>query len=264
MAGEGRIVLSKRLQAAASLITAGSRVVDIGTDHAYIPIYLMQENLAVSVIAMDVRTGPLERAKEHVSACGLEEKIELRLSDGFQKIRPFEVDAAVLAGMGGGLMIRILREHPKVVLSLKECILQPQSELARVRTFLLEEGFFFLREEMVKEDGKYYPMMKVAPPETGSIFNAEKHLQESVSLTGRREEPEKKKVSWNSAELHYGKLLLGMRHPVLKEYLEWEYGIRLHILQELKGQSGEHILKRRTEIEAEIENIRKGLSYYAV
>ena len=153
--------LSKRLLAVASLVTTGSIVADIGTDHAYIPLYLIQEKKAPGAIAMDVNEGPLLRAEEHVRDAGLTEQIRLRRSDGLEQLSPGECDCAVIAGMGGGLMIRILSAHPEITKSLKECILQPQSEIERVRSFLLEEGFVFLQEDMVLDDGKYYMMMKV-------------------------------------------------------------------------------------------------------
>lgn len=242
--------LSRRLQAAASLVTTGHRVVDIGTDHAYIPIYLMQEGRAAFAVAMDINESPLRKAREHVAQSGLEGRIELRLSDGFEKLAPFEADTAVLAGMGGPLMIRILKEYWETTLSLKECILQPQSEIAKVRAFLLEEGFLFIREDMVKDDGKYYPMMKVVVPHAGENSHEEKN--QVVTPV------------WDETELRYGKLLLQMRNPVLKEYLDREYAIRQHILEGLKGKSGEQITKRKQELGEEIKYIQKGMKYYAV
>ncbi len=120
-----------------------------------------------SAFAMDINEGPLSRAREHVEENGLSDRIELRLSDGLCALQPGEAETAVLAGMGGGLMIRILKNSPDVTAGMKEFILQPQSEIARVRAFLLEEGFLFIREDMVFEDGKFYPMMKVRTP--GSV-----------------------------------------------------------------------------------------------
>ena len=146
--------LSKRLQAVAALVTAGYITADIGTDHAYIPIYLVEHGLIPSAFAMDINEGPLSRAREHVEENGLSDRIELRLSDGLCALQPGEAETAVLAGMGGGLMIRILKNSPDVTAGMKEFILQPQSEIARVRAFLLEEGFLFIREDMVLEDGK--------------------------------------------------------------------------------------------------------------
>ncbi len=273
--------LSGRLQAVASLVTAGHRVVDIGTDHAYIPIYLVRKGLADSAIAMDINEGPLKRAKEHVKESGMEGKIGLRLSDGFEKLRPSEADTAVLAGMGGPLMIRLLKEYPETVLSLQELILQPQSEIAKVRAFLLEEGFFFLREDMVKDDGKYYPMMKVSPRHGGSAGRTEavrgvdksrmQDRPEAVRGTDesrQQDGPEvcdtKKSRIWDETEVRYGKLLLEMRHPVLREYLDREYEIRRDILSKLKGKPGEKPRRREAELEEEMRYIRKGLEYYEV
>lgn len=270
--------LSNRLRAAAELVSTGSRIADIGTDHAYLPIYLVERQRAVSAIALDVNEGPLKRAKAHIHACGMAEKIELRLSDGMQKLSAFEVDTAVLTGMGGGLMIRILKAYPEVTSSLTECVLQPQSEIAKVRTFLLEEGFLFLAEDMVKEDGKYYPMMKVAPPvRTAGEESARRNLSDFREVVQKRREEGTEKnaeggkktdseriAGWGMAERRYGKLLLKGRHLVLKEYLEKEYKTKKQILSEIAGNAGERILKRRAELEQELEWIRKGLEYYAM
>lgn len=242
--------LSQRLQAVASLVSVGHRVADIGTDHAYLPIYLMQEGRAAAVIAMDVNKGPLKKAGEHVEQSGLKEKIELRLSDGFEKLKPFEADTAVLAGMGGPLMIRILEEYQETTLSLKECILQPQSEIAKVRAFLLEKGFLFLKEDMVKEDGKYYPMMKAAVPRAYGADSKESSQGASSA--------------WDETEIRYGKLLLEMRHPVLKEFLDRESTLCSRIIEGLEGRAGEVAAKRRGELGEELEYIRKGMGYYAV
>ena len=256
MKEDRQMELSGRLQAVASLVTAGHRVADIGTDHAYIPIYLLQEGLAESAIAMDVNEGPLKKAEEHVKENGMEGKIRLRLSDGFEKLEPFEADTAVIAGMGGPLMIRILSAYPEVTRSMKELVLQPQSEIAKVRAFLLEEGFLFIQEDMVKDDGKYYPMMKAAPPKDGRRGGRRKGAEKSL-------EPDRACV-WDETGIRYGKLLLEMRHPVLREYLDRELEIRQNILAGLQGQTGERIRIRRMELKEELDYIRKGLDYYAV
>lgn len=98
--------LSKRLQAVADLVTEGASVADIGTDHGYIPIYLIEHHIAEKVIALDINRGPLERARMHIVGHGLKEKIETRLSDGLEKVLPGEVDTMIAAGMGGGLVIK--------------------------------------------------------------------------------------------------------------------------------------------------------------
>lgn len=239
--------LSKRLQAVAGLVTAGYKMADIGTDHAYIPIYLIENETVPSAIAMDINEGPLKRAKEHVTECGLGGKIELRLSDGLAALRPGEAQTAVIAGMGGGLVMKILKAHPDVTAGLEECILQPQSEIAKVRAFLLEEGFLFINEDMVLEDGKYYPMMKVQPP--------------SQREPDRTEEPAE---FWTETEIRYGKLLLKNRHPVLRQFLEREISLKTGIVRNLENQDSPHAKERRKELEEDLVYAQKGMEYYAV
>ena len=146
--------LSKRLQAVADLVTEGASVADVGTDHGYIPIYLIEHNIAGKVIALDINRGPLERARMHVVGHGLKGKIETRLSDGLEKVLPGEVDTMIAAGMGGGLVIKILTEGYPVVESLDTMILQPQSEIPHFRTFLMDEGYLLLDENIIYEEGK--------------------------------------------------------------------------------------------------------------
>lgn len=232
--------LSKRMQAVADLVTVGNKVVDIGTDHAYIPIYLIEKNLVPSVIAMDINEGPLKIAEEHIKEKNFQDKIEVRLSNGFEKLKAYEADTAVIAGMGGALVIRILDTYRDVTDSLKEIVLQPQSELAKVRRYLLKEGFEILEENMVVEDGKYYPMMRVRPENKNSI------------------------QMWNEAELEYGKMLLEKKHPVLSQLLERELRIRRQILEKLSRQDGDNIKQRKEEVQREIEIIQKGMEYYAL
>ncbi len=100
--------LSKRLKAVAGLVTEGASVADIGTDHGYVPIWLIQSGRATKVIAMDVNEGPLERARGHIRSKRLENVIFTRKSDGLQALHVGEADTMIAAGMGGGLVIRIL------------------------------------------------------------------------------------------------------------------------------------------------------------
>lgn len=247
--------LSKRLQAVADLVTAGYKTADIGTDHAYIPIYLVEHHIVPSAVAMDVNDGPLKRAEAHVREKGLKEQISLRLSDGFGALRPGEADAAVLAGMGGGLVMKILKDSWDVTMDLKECILQPQSEIAKVRAFLLEEGFLFLAEDMVLEDGKFYPMMKVKPPKAEEPEHMGRMSAGKIS---------RQNGSWSEVEIIYGKLLLETKNPVLKQFLEKEIRIKTEILKNLKEQDSEHARKRMDELSLELLQAQKGMEYYAV
>ena len=128
--------LSNRLLAAAGMVTKGNVVADIGCDHAYTSIYLCQAGIAPRVIAMDVNKGPLRGAMAHVEEAKLAEQIDIRLSNGLEKLLPGEADTVLLCGMGGLLMIKILSDYPETTASVKELILQPQSEVGEVRHFL--------------------------------------------------------------------------------------------------------------------------------
>ena len=100
--------LSIRMQAVADMVTPGGRIADIGTDHGYVPIYLVEQNKTDHAIAMDVRKGPLARAGENIVRFGCSDRIETRLSDGLAMLKPGEADTVIIAGMGGLLSIRIL------------------------------------------------------------------------------------------------------------------------------------------------------------
>ena len=153
--------LSDRLQAVASMVTENSRLADVGTDHGYIPIYLCEMGKIPSAIAMDVKKGPLLRAKMNIERYHMQEKIRIRLSDGVLKLNPDEADSVVIAGMGGTLVMKILEEGKKVLVDVKELVLQPQSDIDKVRKYLYENDYVITAEKMVCEEEKYYPMMHV-------------------------------------------------------------------------------------------------------
>ena len=155
------VTLSKRMQALADQVSAGAVFADIGTDHGFLPIYLVEQKKVERAIAMDVRPGPLSRAKEHVQEAGLEAKIELRLSDGLEKLSVGEAQTILISGMGGPLMEGILIRGAAVAKEATELILQPQSEIDGFRRFLAREGYVILEEDMCLDEGKYYFLMKV-------------------------------------------------------------------------------------------------------
>lgn len=229
--------LSKRLQMVASMVTPGMRLADVGTDHAYIPIYLTEQQVISEAIAMDINKGPLERAEEHIKEHGLEDRIQTRLSDGLQKLKSGEVDAMIAAGMGGALVIRILEDGKEVAKSLKELILQPQSELEKVRRYLLQNGYRIIDENMVLDEGKYYPMMKIQP------------CSEEVE-------------EYAPEELKYGKWLLQKANPVLKQFLEKEIQIDSEILVALTSQDSTRARTREQELQSEINEIKEIIETY--
>lgn len=227
--------LSVRLQAVADMVTEGTKVADVGTDHAYIPIYLVEHDKNPSAIAMDINRGPLKKAEENISSHNLENKIETRLSDGLKQLHLGEADSVVIAGMGGGLVVKIMEEGTLYKKYVKEWILQPQSEISKVRQYLNENGYCIVEENMVIDEGKFYPMMRVTE---GTI---EEYTQE---------------------ELCYGKCLLKEKNPILKKFLEKEIDIKKEILEKLHQTKGGQVAKRIEEIEEETDRLQKTLSSF--
>ena len=222
------------MKAVASMVTPGSILADIGTDHGYMPISLVQRKKIPKAIAMDVNKGPLERAKKHIAEFQLEEFIETRLSDGVKKLKVGEVDSILIAGMGGELVIRILSDGMEVCRNVKELILQPQSELDKVRQFLRSNQYKIIDEDMVIEDGKYYPMMKVVPVDDDKFWR--KLPEEAIPACDM-----------------YGPLLLKNGNPSLRKFLVKQHKQLEKILKELeKLPESKKIEKRKQEVLEEI------------
>ena len=251
--GESRIQLSARLQAVADLVSEGSRVADIGTDHGFVPIYLIRSQRASACIAMDVRRGPLARAGEHIGENGLKDVIRTRLSDGLSALQQGEADTIICAGMGGRLMQRILREGKPQSLGIQEMILQPQSELMEFRRYLRESGCLFLQEEIVTEDGKYYPMMKVKlmPEPVQAPYGI--FPEELADITGCSSEEALRVCD------RFGALLLEKRTSALHQYLLHGDEVCDTILAKI---SAEVHPERYAEVAAEKEDIQTALVWY--
>lgn len=147
-------MLSRRLQTIASLVNQGSFVVDIGTDHAYIPIYLIEQNITNKVIASDVSNKVIEGARKNIERRNLGEKITLRVSDGLKNISE-AVDEAIISGMGTETIKKILK-YPRIPHTL---IIQSNNNLAELRMFMKNLGYK-IEKEIVVFDGIYYDIIK--------------------------------------------------------------------------------------------------------
>lgn len=213
--------LSKRLLAVAEMVTPGMVVTDIGTDHGYVPIYLVENNICPSAIAMDVNQGPILRAESHILDAGLEDKIQIRLSNGFENIKPGEADCAVIAGMGGELMVKILENGRAVVDKLKEMVLSPHSEIFLVRQCVHEMGLLIADEKMVFDEGKYYTIIKV------KSGNEEKYSE---------------------IENKYGRILIEKKDPVFVEYINREKSKIENIIEKIESDGGGNSSERLGEL----------------
>lgn len=231
--------LSKRLQTVANAVTPGSRVADVGTDHGYVPIYLVERGLCPGAIAMDVNEGPLARAEEHIRAEGLSDRIQTRKSDGLAALAPEETDAVVIAGMGGALMCRILQDATAFLEAGRELILQPQSEWFKVRRLLSASGYRITKEWFLEEEGKYYVVIKALPAPGTDRESREGTLAEDAA---------------NDFICRYGAFLLDRRDPVLIAYLKKEAQKKRQILHHL-SETDDKQQQRRRQLAKELRDI---------
>lgn len=243
------VVLSKRLQAVAGMVTPGNRVCDVGCDHGFVSIYLIEQGVSPSVLAMDVRSGPLSAAREHIAERGLESVITTRLSDGLHNYNIGEADTLICAGMGGALMRKILSEKKEKTDSFCELVLQPQSEIEQFRTWLREQGYRVVDENMIEEEGKFYPLMKVMPEDTfeHSEYTAPADDSALCKLYER-----------------YGFYLLSRQDATLRAYLWREEKIYGEILENLEkqGLQNEKRALRYKEVSALLEECRLALKLF--
>ncbi len=214
--------LSKRLELVASFVEEGSCIADVGTDHGYIPIALVERGTAQRAVAMDLREGPLQRAREHICQAGLSDRIETRLSDGLASLKSGEADTVVIAGMGGSLVIHILEEGRRFWGEMKRFILSPQSDLELVRSYLEASGFSTVDEAMTEEDGKYYTVMAVRMEDQKALGREAGAIPAAARQAG----------------LRYGRCLIDKKDPVLAEYLEREAGRIRSVLSRLRDPAG--------------------------
>lgn len=252
--------LSKRMLAVTDMVSRSRqqdktyRVADIGCDHAFVSIYLVQHCVADKVIAMDVNPGPLEAAKKNIErfceAEGEASEIDVRLSNGFAGLKKGETDAAVVAGMGGKLEISII-DAADVFVPGYRLILSPQSDVPEVRLYLLEHGFRLMDEDMIEEDGKYYNIIWA---EFVGAPQLEEKTGEAAALndknTAQPEESEEKQIL-----IKYGENLIKKKDPVFKEYLEKRRTSLSTIYKNLAEPCSPLVVTRREEIKAELDEI---------
>lgn len=226
--------LSARMEAIASMVTKGYRLADIGTDHGYLPIALTARGHVPSAIAMDINEGPLEAAQKHIRQRGLEDRIQIRRSDGLENLKQGEADSIVIAGMGGALMLRILSEGASRLAGVRELILSPQSEIPLVRRSMCQAGYEIAEERMVADAGKYYVILRLVPASCSQTLTEE--------------------------EAAFGPRLLQNKDPVLADWLLKEQNTAAAIEENLRGaKNTPESAARREEVRHRQELITQAL-----
>ena len=261
--------LSERLKRICDMCGRGNVIADIGCDHGFTSITLVKSGAYKKALAMDVRTGPLERAVKNIREAGLADHIETRLSDGFEKLKPGEAEASVITGMGGELIESILNAYPDAVKKLDKLILSPQSEAERVRRTIRELGFVITDEDALYDDGKYYEIIvaekvnKVIPAD--KIISAEKVVSSNETNGDIRWSLSSGELSSGDEDIDeiYGPVLLSKKNPALKTRLEKEKAIAKSLLKNLdNAEASDSVISRTTELKHQLSVIDKALEHY--
>lgn len=227
--------LSERMKAIVSLVKPGESVADIGCDHGYISIWLYLSGISPRCIASDINAGPIGIAEENIRAYQAQDGVESRIGAGMTVLDPEEADTAVIAGMGGKTIIGILSESWNIASGMY-FVLSPQSEIDEVRSFLTEKGYCIGSEKFVKEDDKYYTVMRAEY--TGGIAE----LREEQAL--------------------FGPCLLREKDPLLKEYILQRNDWLVNMKSRLSEGRSQKTADRLEELEHEHSVVKKALEYY--
>lgn len=154
--------LSARLKAVADWVPAGAAFADVGTDHAFLPVWLLLEGRIQSAVAADLRPGPLASARRTAEQYGVTERMSFRLCDGLTGVQPQEADVIAIAGMGGETIAAILEAAPWTRKAGKKLLLQPMTSLPELRTYLQQNGCQIQRERVVQEEKRLYTVWEAA------------------------------------------------------------------------------------------------------
>lgn len=200
------VLISGRLQVIADMV-AYDTLVDVGSDHALLPISLLIDGRIKQAISADIASSPLERGRANAIKHGVAEKLNFMLSNGLEKVAP-GFETCVIAGMGGESIMHILRNYLSFALTFKQLILSPQRDVADVRRFLHTHGFKIANEVMLAENGKFYNILDCSPG-VQSAYTEHSYI--------------------------FGHHLISRKCPVLKQYIENEiekftrFGVDRHI-----------------------------------
>jgi tRNA (adenine22-N1)-methyltransferase len=225
--------LSRRLILIASMADKCNCIVDVGTDHGYVPIYLVKNGICAKAVASDINRGPVEKAQSNVASEGLSDKIECRQGGGLSTVGPAEVQGAIIAGMGGNLIRDIIEEGKSVFAKLSFSVLQPVQNAEILRKYVYESGFDILDEELCCDEGKFYEIIKV------------RYNTAPVQLE----------------EIHYeiSPVLLRKRHPLMKEFISYKLNGYDKIYEAIQEDT-ELARAKKISVQIKLEKVKELLS----
>lgn len=214
-----RVKLNDRLNSVASLVFEERKIIDIGCDHAFLSIYLVQNKRPIKIIASDINEGPLELAQENIKKYNVLDKIIIKLGNGLEAIEE-DIDTIIISGMGGLNMVGILKYYPDKYKNVDTIILSPNSDTNIVRKEICKLGFYIDDEVLVKEKNIIYPVIRF--------------------------KREKKKYSYK--DYLYGPVLIEKHDPLFIEYLTKEKNTKEKLLEVLPKKYFEKRLQLKKEL----------------
>nr|WP_300002236.1 class I SAM-dependent methyltransferase [Tissierella sp.] len=226
MDSDNKLILSDRLMKIADFVKKDSSIVDVGTDHGYVPIYLVENNICKKVIASDISRDSLSKTVEMVEKKKLEEFIESRVGDGLTVIKPFEVNGAIMAGMGGILIEKILKKDKEITDSIDYFIFQPMIAAKELRQYLIENNFTIVDEELSKDGSKFY----------------------EIILAKKGKEALRENIYYEISEK-----LIEKNHPLLAEFIENKINFVRLVMKDLKDKKSYRSLERYEQLEEQLK-----------
>ncbi|MDX5688052.1 class I SAM-dependent methyltransferase [Clostridioides difficile] len=222
--------LTDRLLKIASLVSDGKKIADIGTDHGYIPVYLLKEGKVPFAVLADVNKGPLDNAHKEVIQNNLLDKVDLRLGSGIEILEIGEVEEVIIAGMGGILISELLEAKKEVAHNVEKLILQPMQAQEELRYYLLNNGYEILEEVLVREDFRIYEIIVAKYTGKNTIIEDEIYYEVGIKL-------------------------LENKDSLFNDFIEKKIKTYSSIVNKLEGKNGEAIDKKRKEREVAIKKL---------
>lgn len=222
--------LSKRLETVASFVPTGAVIADIGSDHAYLPCYLVHKGIVSHAIAGEVVKGPYESAVRQVRTEGLTQSITVRLADGLAAIQEDYVNTVTIAGMGGPLIVSILEKHPASLKNVTRLILQPNIHAKVIREWALVNGWAILDEAILQEDDKIYEVLV--------LQRGDESLTEAEILLGKHLIAEKSDVfvqKWTKEIANWERVLQSIEKAEITAEIESKRAELRHLIQLVQG-----------------------------
>jgi len=240
--------LSARLQVIADELPLGCRLADIGSDHALLPVYAVKNGKSSYAVAGEVNDGPYEAAQRQVAEAGEQSRISVRKGDGLAVINAGEVDTITIAGMGGALIVSILTSGMDKLTGVKQLVLQPNVGEEFVRTWLIDNGWYLVKEQILEEDGKIYEVLTaVADPQAKAL---NEQLYRDKALSGSI-------VISKPLQLRIGPRLIMNPSPVLLKKWQGEIAKLERICHQVALSSQETSRERERELRQEIDQLKE-------